>query len=123
MKLILATLFVLSAQGAFAREIHCNGKKHFSSPYPGASSTATVILKIDEVRESVDLTLRSSVSATTETFRLTDLRESRGVFRFRGEGEGKLSGTINFLSPTGVTAKLNRFKNLEYNCSVFRVID
>lgn len=119
LKTLLLSLSFLLAQTVSAKEIQCFGTKFFHSPYPGASSSAPVGLRIDAGRETVDL----SVGREQESFRLVTLKETPGKFLFTGEGKTKLRGSLTFLGPEGVTVKVNRFQGLDFNCAVFRVIE
>lgn len=123
--LFIFTMFLFASQ-TFATVIDCNGKKFFSSPYPGASSSATVLLKLDDVNQNLSFSLRGEGSSQNKNFHLDtfDHDQSRALISFKGISESgeKISGSISYLNEQGVLAKIRngRRNSFDYNCSIFR---
>mgnify|MGYP003640388168 CR=1 FL=1 len=125
--LLLSTLFVLSGQ-VLGSEIVCSGKKHFSSPYPGAGSSVSIVFKVDEKSDQATLRLSgTSGGAKVHKIDLSRVDHLRASDRFIIEGrdqEGRsFKATINYLTAQGVTAtiKHTRDTSLEYKCSHFTI--
>lgn len=123
--LFFLTLF-LSASQTYATVVDCNGKKFFSSPYPGASSSANVILNIDDINEELSFSIRGKVSSEDKYFKLESFDHDfgRALIQFKGQSDSgeKISGSISYLNGEGVLAKIRngRKNSFDYKCSIFR---
>ncbi|MBH47351.1 MAG: hypothetical protein CME71_04180 [Halobacteriovorax sp.] len=125
--LLISALFALSGQ-VLGSEIVCSGKKHFSSPYPGAGSSVTVVLKVDEEKDMASLRLSGTTgggkSHKIDLSRVDHLRDAaRFVIEGRDEDGKNFKATIDYLTEQGVSAKIKhtRETSLEYRCSHFTV--
>ena len=124
---LIAALIAISGQ-VHSSEIICSGKKHFSSPYPGAGSSVRAVLRVNSKLDQASLTLSGqSGGAKVQKIDLSRVDHQRDSDRFIIEGrdqDGKFfKTTINYLTPEGVTASIKHTKNtsLTYECSRFSV--
>lgn len=126
MKSALITVLALAFSTQLtATEVVCSGKKHFSSPYPGASSSATIVLKANAENNEASLSVRGSTGGKTHKIELTRLdhlsQKDQIVIEGYDADDKKFKAVISYLTANGVSAKVHhtRETNLEYKCSHF----